>query len=252
MNPRLGFLLVLASGMWAQPAAEVRGRVVDAATGEGLERVRVELADTPHRVESGPDGRFQFPPLPPGEYALRVGTVGYHVEKKSFRLDTGAGQEFEVILTPSSLTLGGNEARNLASILAEGPLGRGEKGSWLASARKSYLQYIVSVVSDDPSFAFGFTDMQGHVNYEVKPGHQVSLRVVDGFSGLDRHVEKRVIGLNSFAFSHYRSTLLQAAWRAAPGRRLVATNRLAWLRERFRGDNPNRLPLGGSAHGEWV
>jgi len=103
VNTRAGLLPVLALGLWAQPDAEVRGRVLDGITGEGLGRVRVELADTPHRLETGPDGRFQFPLLAAGAYLLRVTTVGYYVEKRPFRLQAGDRPEFEVVLTPSSL-----------------------------------------------------------------------------------------------------------------------------------------------------
>ena len=81
-----------------------------------------------------------------GDYVLNVSTVGYHLLKKSFHLDAGEIKDFEVILSPetfhqtdsvevqaspfepsrqdspSTLVLGGNDAKNLASVLADDPL----------------------------------------------------------------------------------------------------------------------------------
>src|SRR5687767_5110048 len=44
--------------------------------------------------------------------------------------------------------------------MAEGPLAKG-RGSWLVSARQSYLQHIVNKLSDDPTLGVGFFDYQG-------------------------------------------------------------------------------------------
>jgi hypothetical protein len=44
-------------------------------------------------------------------------------------------------------------------VMGEGPIGK--RGSWIAGARKSYLQYLINRTSTDPSIAFGFTDAQG-------------------------------------------------------------------------------------------
>jgi hypothetical protein len=91
-------------------------------------------------------GRFRIPGVVPGDYVLNVSTVGYHLLKRSFHLDAGETKDFEVILSPetfhptdsvevqaspfepsrqdspSTLVLGGNDAKNLASVLADDPL----------------------------------------------------------------------------------------------------------------------------------
>jgi hypothetical protein len=44
---------------------------------------------------------------------------------------------------------------------SEGPIGKSRKASWLVSVRKSYLDYLINSLSDDPSstqFVFGFYD----------------------------------------------------------------------------------------------
>ena len=83
---------------------------------------------------------------PPGDYVLHVSTVDYRLLKKRFALAGGEVKQFEVILSPdafrhsetievsagpfelarqdspSELTLEGNEAKNLAGVLADDPL----------------------------------------------------------------------------------------------------------------------------------
>jgi len=140
-------LLLLGSGLLpAQPAAEVRGNVVDARGGEALSQVVVQLVGSVYRATTGSDGRFHLTGITPGDYVLNVSTVGYHLVKKPFHLDPGETKDFEVILSPetfrqtdsvsvqaspfeparqdspSTLVLGGNDAKNLASVLADDPL----------------------------------------------------------------------------------------------------------------------------------
>ena len=55
-----------------------------------------------------------------------------------------------------------------ASIVAEGPLGGGKAGSWLVSARKSYLELLLKQINeDDDDFGFGFSDVQSKLVYDV-------------------------------------------------------------------------------------
>ena len=46
-----------------------------------------------------------------------------------------------------------------AFVLGEGPIAGG-KGSWLASVRRSYLDYLIKRIDPDAGFAFGFVDAQ--------------------------------------------------------------------------------------------
>jgi hypothetical protein len=87
-----------------------------------------------------------MPTVALGDYVLNVFTVGYHLLRQSFHLDAMEVKEFEVILTPdtlrqtdkvevkaapfetihqdspSTLTLEGNDTKNLGSVLADDPL----------------------------------------------------------------------------------------------------------------------------------
>ena len=46
-----------------------------------------------------------------------------------------------------------------ASFVAEGPMG-GSNTSWLLGARKSFLDYVVQALDDEPSFVVGYHDIQ--------------------------------------------------------------------------------------------
>ncbi len=140
-----------------------------------------------------------------------------------------------------------------AGVLAEGPLGKQRRGSWMASLRKSYLQYIIRRTSTrEPTLAFGFFDSQGKVTYDLGRGHNLSLSVVDGVSDLDRTRWRDRIGVNSSMLADYRFTLANLGWRYTPHPRLLATNRVAFMRERYLNLNREELALAGGYYGEWV
>ncbi len=139
-----------------------------------------------------------------------------------------------------------------ASVLAEGPLARSQRGSWLVAVRRSYLQYLLRRSSASDSMAFGFFDAQGKLAYDLTRRHNVSLSFFDGNSDLDRTKAQNTLGINSIMNATYHVSLMQAAWRYAPSSQLMLTNRAAYMRERSGVVNPRLLPLGASAHREWV
>lgn len=139
-----------------------------------------------------------------------------------------------------------------SSVLAEGPLSRSGRGSWLAAVRRSYLQYLLRRANAADTMAFGFSDVQGKLAYELTPRQHVSLSFFDGASDLDRTRAQSTLGINSIMNAGYHVTLGQAAWRYAPSSRLMLTNRLAYMRERSDLSNRLDLALGASAHREWI
>jgi hypothetical protein len=137
-----------------------------------------------------------------------------------------------------------------AGAVAEGPLGR--RGAWLASVRKSYLQYIIRRTSNDDTLAFGFTDGQGRLAYDLTSRHQVWLSLTEGFSDLDRTHARDRLGVNSPMLADYHVSLAGAGWRYAPREKLVFENRLAWMRERYDNVNRESMDLARGYYGEWV
>jgi hypothetical protein len=140
-----------------------------------------------------------------------------------------------------------------AGALLEGPLGKRKRGAWLIAARKSYLQYLIERTRESqPALAFGFTDGQGKVSYDLTPNHTLTLAAILGDSSLNRDDFAPRAGANSLVWSAYRSALLNAGWRATLGPNAVWTARAAWLRERYTNYNAQRSPLAGSGYAEWI
>jgi hypothetical protein len=139
-----------------------------------------------------------------------------------------------------------------SSALAEGPLRRNRRGAWIAGVRKSYLQYVLKRVSDDPSLAFGFFDSQAKFNYELTRKHYLSFGVLDGVSSLDRSSFRTRLGTYSIMTADYHFTLLNLAWRYAASNRFLVTTRAAWMREKFENRDRNNISLAGGQYGEWV
>ncbi|MCS7313900.1 MAG: TonB-dependent receptor [Bryobacterales bacterium] len=139
-----------------------------------------------------------------------------------------------------------------AAVMAEGPLGRGRRGSWLASARKSYFQYIIRrTATTEPTIAFGFADGQGKLSYDLTPHHHVDLTVLEGYADLDRTRSRPRLGVNSVMLAENHITLASAGWRYTPPARVVASSRIAWMRERFENLSRDHLALAGGYYGEW-
>ena len=97
-------------------AVELVGRVVDEATGEGLEDVRVQLLDAAERrqlavEQTGLNGRFGFGGLASFDGVLRVKAFGYEALRHEVRADDGlhpaAGEGLVLSLRAGSATARG-------------------------------------------------------------------------------------------------------------------------------------------------
>lgn len=139
-----------------------------------------------------------------------------------------------------------------AGVLAEGPLGTGHHGSWIASFRKSYLQYLVQQSSDQPSMAFGFMDSQAQINYDLTPHHNLKVRLVDGTSDFDRSNWRDRLALNASMTARYHFTLANLAWQYTPSPTFLLTSHAAFMRERYDDTNRDGRGLGEGFYGEWV
>jgi hypothetical protein len=137
-----------------------------------------------------------------------------------------------------------------AGALAEGPLGR--RGSWLASVRRSYLQYLVKQSGDEPAMAFGFLDSQAEATYGLGRGHTLRLKTIDGTSDFDRTEARDRLALNTSMLARYHFSLVNVGWEFAPSGAFVMTTHAAFLRERYDDTNRNGSALGEGFYGEWV
>ena len=129
-----------------------------------------------------------------------------------------------------------------ANAIVEGPLAGG-KGAWVASVRRSYLDFLLDRIDPEGSFGFGFSDALGKVTFDVNPRHQLQLLTIAGRSTFDEAPED--ITVNDEAVARSRGWLAAATWRFTPGPRLAMTQRVYATGMRFRNVNEHDTLLDG-------
>jgi hypothetical protein len=125
-----------------------------------------------------------------------------------------------------------------ASAVLEGPLGSKARGSWLLSARKSYLDLLVRRLREE-GLTFAFSDVQGKVVYDLTPRQKLELAVIAGASKL-RDVD---VDDPSDAFvGRNRSAVSIAGWQIS-GRRGLLTARALGAYNSFRNNQTDSRDL---------
>src|SRR4030095_15409825 len=122
-----------------------------------------------------------------------------------------------------------------AGFLGEGPI-NGGKGSWLASIRRSYLDYVIKRIDPEAGFAFGFVDAQARVAYDVNARHQVTVTTLVGRAKFDEGDPN--IGANEIQTGINRAWLATLSWRYLPSPRFAITHRVYSTGLRY--DNDDR------------
>ena len=139
-----------------------------------------------------------------------------------------------------------------AGVLAEGPIPRFRRCSWIGAYRKSYLQYLLQQTLSDPSMAFGIEDGQGRLSCDVSPKNAVTLELIDSSSDLNRWSVRSKLGENSLMLARQRFAIANLGWRYTPDDTLLIASHAAWMRENFDNQNPDRQALGAGNYREWV
>lgn len=141
----------------------------------------------------------------------------------------------------------GNRARwrNLFSIsgsafmfLSEGPLGN---GSWLASARKSYVDWIIRRIEPDTELNFGYWDLFGKATQFINENHQLSISYLHGNTGLSDVAEGS--GMNSLDRGRFVSNLMHLEWDWFVDQRLTGRSHLYYQRAHSWNQNPHGAEL---------
>ena len=122
-----------------------------------------------------------------------------------------------------------------AAVLGEGPIANG-KGSWLASARRSYLNYLIDRIDPDAGFAFGFVDAQGKAVYDFSARHQVAITALLGRAVFEE--DDPGLGVNEIRTGISRAWLSSLSWRYLPSSRWAITQRLYWTGLDYDYNNP--------------
>jgi hypothetical protein len=117
-----------------------------------------------------------------------------------------------------------------SSLVVEGPIGPSRRGSWLVSARKSYLDWLIRRIEPDIDSTIGFADGLAKVVLDVTPAHQVQLLVVGGDAV---YRERDASPANGLLRAASGSTLASGTWRATLGRS-VLTQRATFFATDFR------------------
>jgi hypothetical protein len=140
-----------------------------------------------------------------------------------------------------------------SDILGEGDLGGSEhgsssRGSWIASARKSYIGYLIRNRENDVEDV-SFYDGDVKLTYDLTAKQSVSLHALGGqtYTQLDSNSNPDFFATGSSAF-----TLARAGWRWSVTPRLLLDSHAAYLSEPYGSHNSFGQHLDSYAYGEWL
>ena len=165
-----------------------------------------------------------------GSYPQRYGNrTGSQVD---FRMREGsrARQQYRVAVSAIA-----------ASAVAEGPLGRARRGSWLVTGRKSYIDWLIHRIDPETTGTFGFVDAQAKAVYDLSPRHTVTGTLVAGRSRWDEGDGRG--GLNFLEIGLNNAVMSAATLRSSVGKAAVLTQQVYGVFNRYRNENPSTQPL---------
>ena len=185
--------------------------------------------------------------------ALRAGSYPQHYGDRTgaeveFQMREGSRDRARAHVTVSAVD---------ASGVAEGPLGASRRGSWLVSARRSYLDMVLKRLYDNQSVNFGFTDVQTKLVHDLGANQRVEFAATIGRSRLDLEPDE-VSNPNNLREATNESALGVASWRYTPSSRITTVHRLGAVANTFRNISEDDIALDdGSARdlmyrGEWT
>ncbi len=134
-----------------------------------------------------------------------------------------------------------------AAVVAEGPVDSSHRGSYIISARKSYVDYLVRRIGKETDLALGFTDAQGKYTYDVNAANKFGASFTWGRTTLGREPLNR--GVTSLIDGENNVGMMNLSWTYIPSTRIWWENRLYLIRETYRSSNRDHEVLGS---GEYV
>jgi hypothetical protein len=175
--------------------------------------------------------------LQSGSYPQKYGDrTGASIE---FRTRDGSRDGFHMRLNASAAA---------ASAIAEGPIGAGSgtgtsksaeppRGSWLISARKSYLDWLVRRIDPDINGTFGFVDTHGKLTYDLSPRNTLQFNFIAGSSRFNER--QFAFGPNSLDIGENKALLGNLTLRTTVSPRFLVTQRFYGVSDRFKNYNPD-------------
>jgi hypothetical protein len=169
-----------------------------------------------------------------GAYPQRHGNrIGPEV---GFRIREGSRDRLQSHIAVSAID---------ASAVAEGPLGNAKRGSWLFTARKSYLDLLVDRLYPDQNISFGFVDSQAKFVYDVTPRHRIQVATTVGQSEMNRKPD--TLGAGSLRDADNRSLVSVITWRYLPSARFSLEQRVAVVDNDFANTSRDGAELDGGS-----
>lgn len=135
-------------------------------------------------------------------------------------------------------------------VLGEGWFSNSRKGSWLASARKSYINYLVRGRVENAADV-GFEDADLKLSYDLTPRQNVNLFATDGHTTMSM-TDQAALADIQYANGKSDFTLTRAGWRWAVSPKLLIDARTAYIREPDELFNHTNVLLTKTDHREWV
>ncbi len=135
-----------------------------------------------------------------------------------------------------------------SEFLAEGGLASAHKGSWLVSARKSYINYLIKNRVQNAADV-GFYDGDAKLSYDLTPRQNVNFFATGGHT--DMH-DPTASDVNNFGSGKSDFTLARLGWRWSVTPRLLVDARGAYLREPDQLFNSAHQLVNSTYHAEWI
>jgi hypothetical protein len=139
-----------------------------------------------------------------------------------------------------------------SGVEGEGPLGVRKQGSWLASARKSYLGYLFRSRLSDSSDDVAFYDADLKLNYDIAPNQRVDFYGVGGPTSYQLVNPSTPPGVNDIDRLTDEFIMGRIGWRWVVDPRLLVEAHGAQFQQPSSEFNVNGQPLDDSHYAEWV
>ena len=165
-----------------------------------------------------------------GGYAQRYGDrTGAELD---FRLREGSRERRQARVAVSGTS---------ASVVGEGPIGDAKRGSWLVTARQSYLQLLVErLYPEGEGFNFGFSDTQAKIVFDLSPSSRAEFTVLAGHSRLEERRED--LDSQDLFTGRNASAIAIGTWRLTKPWGIVTARALSAF-NRFSNDTKDRVSL---------
>ena len=124
----------------------------------------------------------------------------------------------------------GSVSGTSTAVVGEGPIGGHQRGSWLVSARKSYVDWLVRKIDPSIESTIGFSDMQSKVTYDLTRTQQLQFT---GIGGNAVYHKPTATAANEILRATSTSAMASVALRSTTSRALFV-NRLALATNYFR------------------